>query len=302
MRKPELDRLETEQQNPRTADLDAMDTAALLRAMNDEDKTVALAVERALPQIARAVDAIAARMRSGGRLIHCGAGTSGRLGVLDAAECEPTFSATPGQVVGVIAGGPGAMLRAVEGAEDDRERGRAELAAFGLAARDAVVGIAASGRTPWVLGALAAARAAGAFTAAVVCTTGSPVAAAAEVAIEVVTGAEILTGSTRLKAGSAQKMVLNMLSTAAFVRLHKVYGNLMVDVQATNQKLVERAVRIVAVAAVVDQAAAAAALARCGGEVKTAIVALRTAGSVESARQRLQRHEGSVRRALAERP
>jgi len=298
MTKPELDRLETEARNARTADLDAMDTAALLAAMNHEDQQVALAVQRALPQLARAVDAIALRMRRGGRLVYCGAGTSGRLGVLDAAECEPTFSAAPGQVVGLIAGGSGALLAAVEGAEDDPQRGAADVQALQPRADDCVVGITASGRTPYVLGALAAARAAGAFTAAVVCTTGSPVAAAAEVPIEVVTGAEVLTGSTRLKAGTAQKLVLNMLSTAAFVRLHKVYGNLMVDVQATNQKLRERAVRIVMAASGVDHSAATKALQHCGGEVKTAIVALRGRLDAVAARARLAAHDGSVRRAL----
>ncbi len=298
MIRPELDRLETEACNARTHDLDAMDTATLLRAMNDEDQQVALAVQRALPQIARAVDAIALRMQRGGRLVYCGAGTSGRLGVLDAAECEPTFSAAPGQVVGLIAGGPGALLRAVEGAEDDPQLGAHDLDALRLTAADCVVGIAASGRTPYVLGALARARAIGAFTAAVVCTTGSPVAAAAECAIEAVPGAEVLTGSTRLKAGSAQKMVLNMLSTAAFVRLHKVYGNLMVDLQATNAKLQERARRIVALAAGVDRADAEVAVQQAGGEVKTAIVMLRHNVDAAAARARLAAHGGSVRRAL----
>ena len=298
MTKPELDRLETEARNAATTDFDAMDTAALLAAMNAEDQQVARAVQRALPQLACAVDAIAARMLRGGRLVYCGAGTSGRLGVLDAAECEPTFSSAPGQVVGLIAGGSAALSAAVEGAEDDPQRGAADLQALQPRADDSVVGITASGRTPYVLGALAAARAAGAFTAAVVCTSGSPVAAAAEVAIEVVTGAEVLTGSTRLKAGTAQKMVLNMLSTAAFVRLHKVYGNLMVDVQATNDKLRERAVRIVMTATGAERDAATAALQRCAGQVKTAILALCAHLDAEAARARLAAHGGSVRRAL----
>ncbi|MGE3175738.1 MAG: N-acetylmuramic acid 6-phosphate etherase [Planctomycetota bacterium] len=298
MTKPDLERLSTEAQNPRTAELDAMSTAAMLQAMNDEDQLVPQAVRRALPAIARAVDGIVARMRRGGRLIYCGAGTSGRLGVLDAAECEPTFSAAPGQVTGLIAGGPQAFLRAVEGAEDDPDRGARDLAEVLLVPEDAVVGLAASGRTPYVIGALEHARAIGAFTAAIVCNAGSAVAAAAEAPIEVVVGPEILTGSTRLKAGTAQKLVLNMLSTAAFVQLGKVYGNLMVDLQATNAKLVDRAERIVAAAAAVDRAAARAALQRCGGEARTAIVALRRAVDAAAARELLARHRGSVRRAL----
>ncbi|MEQ1631684.1 MAG: N-acetylmuramic acid 6-phosphate etherase, partial [Planctomycetota bacterium] len=241
---------------------------------------------------------IALRMERGGRLIYCGAGTSGRLGVLDAAECEPTFSSRPGQVIGLIAGGPSAMLRAVEGAEDSAALGEHDLRALSLTKDDCVVGIAASGRTPYVLGALAYANATGAFTAGVVCSADSAVAAAAQCPIEVVTGPEVLTGSTRLKAGTATKLVLNMISTAAFIRLHKVYGNLMVDVQPTNQKLVERTIRIVATAANVAREVAAKALQTCGFEAKTAIVVLCAAVEPEVARARLLAGNGSVRRAL----
>jgi N-acetylmuramic acid 6-phosphate etherase len=298
MQKPDLDALVTEQRNPRTADLDRMPTLELLRVMNDEDRGVAGAVARELPRIAAAVDAIALRMQKGGRLFYCGAGTSGRLGVLDAVECRPTFSAQPGQVQGLIAGGAAAFLQAVEGAEDSLELGARDLASLALRPDDCVVGIAASGRTPWVLGALAHARAIGALRIAVVCNQGSPVAGAAEIAIEPVCGPEVLTGSTRLKAGTATKMVLNMLSTGAFVRLHKTYGNLMVDLQASNQKLRERSVRIVGQAAGCDRATAERRLAEAAGEVKTAIVAVLRGCAVPEARQRLAASTGSVRAAV----
>lgn len=301
MTTPRLDAIRTEQRNPRTNDLDAMSTVEFLTVMNDEDARVAAAVRAALPKIAQAVDAIAERMRRGGRLIYCGAGTSGRLGVQDAAECEPTFSAQPGQVVGLIAGGPGAMLRAVEGAEDDPGLGGRDLDAIALRADDCVVGLAASGRTPYVIGALQHARQRGALTVAVVCSDHSAVAAAAEIPIEVLPGPEILTGSTRLKAGTAQKLVLNMLSTGAFVRLHKVYGNLMVDLRPTNAKLRRRAVRLAALASGADDAAAQQVLVEAGWRVKTAIVALRRGVSAHEAQGLLDAVDGSVRAALAER-
>jgi len=298
MTKIDLDRIPTEQRNPRTLELDAMPTLDLLTVMNDEDRACALAVQQALPQIANAVDAIAARMKQGGRLLYFGAGTSGRLGVLDAVECEPTFSSKPGEVVGVIAGGLGAMMRAVEGAEDDVGLGKKDVHELAVTARDCVVGIAASGRTPYVLGALDEAKARGALRIAVACAKGSAIAAAAEIAIEVVTGPEVLTGSTRLKAGTATKLVLNMLSTGAFVRRNKVYGNLMVDVQATNLKLVERMVRIVATATGKPHEEARLALANCGNEAKTAIVALRCGVDAAVARERIAQCDGSVREAL----
>ena len=298
MSRIDLSVLTTEAQNPRSSELDAMSTLDLVTAMNDEDRAIADAVQQALPRIAEAVDAIAARMHKGGRLIYVGAGTSGRLGVLDAAECPPTFSADPEQVQALIAGGQSAFLRAVEGAEDDPLRAQKDLDALQLGPKDSVVGIAASGRTPYVVGALEHARSAGALAVAVVMNAGSAVAAAAELAIEVVTGPEILTGSTRLKAGTATKMVLNMLSTGAFVRLNKVYGNLMVDLQASNAKLRARSVQIVAQATGCDLDEARELLAAADGEVKAAIVAKRKGVEPHVARTLLFTHDGSVRRAL----
>jgi N-acetylmuramic acid 6-phosphate etherase len=299
MSKIDLTALATEARNPRTTELDALTTLDLVTAMNDEDRTVADAVQRELPRIAAAVDAIAARMHKGGRLFYVGAGTSGRLGVLDAVECPPTFSATTEQVQGLIAGGAGAFLQAVEGAEDSTTLGPDDLRARHVGSKDVVVGIAASGRTPYVLGALAYAKSVGALTVAVCCNAGSPVAAAAELPIEVVTGPEVLTGSTRLKAGTATKLVLNMLSTGAFVRLNKVYGNLMVDVQTTNAKLKARAVRIVAEAVACNETLAQQLLGQCDGEVKAAIVVGRKRVAPAVARTLLLTHDGSVRDALA---
>jgi N-acetylmuramic acid 6-phosphate etherase len=299
MSKIDLTALATEARNPRTTELDALSTLDLVTAMNDEDRTVADAVQRELPRIAAAVDAIAARMHKGGRLFYVGAGTSGRLGVLDAVECPPTFSATTEQVQGLIAGGAGAFLQAVEGAEDSTTLGPDDLRARHVGSKDVVVGIAASGRTPYVLGALAYAKSVGALTVAVCCNAGSPVAAAAELPIEVVTGPEVLTGSTRLKAGTATKLVLNMLSTGAFVRLNKVYGNLMVDVQTTNAKLKARAVRIVAEAVACNETLAQQLLGQCDGEVKAAIVVGRKRVAPAVARTLLLTNDGSVRDALA---
>jgi N-acetylmuramic acid 6-phosphate etherase len=298
MTKPDLTSLTTEARNPRTEDLDAMSTIDLVTAMNEEDRGVADAVREVLPRIAEAVDAIEEHLRKGGRLVYCGAGSSGRLGVLDAAECAPTFSAAPERVIGLIAGGAAAMQRAVEGAEDSEALGASDLAAIDLGHKDVVVGIAASGRTPYVVGALRHAKSVGAMTIAVVCNRDSPVAAAATIPIEMATGPEVLTGSTRLKAGTATKMVLNMLSTGAFVRLNKTFGNLMVDLQATNQKLIARSIRIVAQAANCETATAERTLAQCDGEVKVAIVVLRHHVDPPTARTLLLTHDGSVRRAL----
>lgn len=298
MTKPDLATLTTETRNPRTADLDAMSTADLVAVMNDEDRSVADAVRMALSRIAQVIDEIAERMRKGGRLVYCGAGTSGRLGLCDAAECPPTFSARPDQVVALMAGGAAAISKAVEGAEDSESLGARDLDAIGLGPKDIVVGIAASGRTPYVIGALRHAHSVGALTVAVVCNRDSAVAAAAALPIEVITGPEVLTGSTRLKAGTATKMVLNMLSTGAFVRLNKVYGNLMVDLQATNQKLIGRSVRIVSQAVGCDLATAERVLAECDGEVKAAIVVLQHKVDPPTARTLLLTHNGSVRAAL----
>lgn len=298
MTKPKLEGLTTESPHPRTADLDRMTAREILALMNDEEARVAAAVRRALPAVERLVEELVLRMERGGRLIYCGAGTSGRLGVLDAAECVPTFRSREGQVVGLIAGGAEALLRAVEGAEDSEERGAADLRAIDARRDDTVVGIATSGRTPYVLGALGEARARGCLTAALVCNEGSPAARLAEIAIEAVVGPEILSGSTRLKAGTATKQILNMISTAAFVRLGKVYGNRMVDLLATNSKLLDRATRIVREICGVGDARAAEALDRCGREVKTAIVWISKGGTPEQARERLESCGGRLREAL----
>jgi N-acetylmuramic acid 6-phosphate etherase len=299
MTKPDLTALTTEARHPRTTQLDAMSALEIVTAMNDEDRTVADAVRAALPRIAAVVEAVAERLRKGGRLFYCGAGTSGRLGVLDAAECAPTFSAPADLVIGLCAGGPAAFAHSIEGAEDSEVQGAADLRAHAVGPRDVVVGIAASGRTPYVLGALRHAAAVGAQTAAIVCNPGSAVADAAALPIELPTGPEVLTGSTRLKAGTATKMVLNMISTGAFVLLGKTYGNLMVDLQATNQKLVARSARIVAEATGCDAGTAERTLAACDGEAKVAIVVLAHRVDPPTARTVLLTHDGSVRRALA---
>jgi N-acetylmuramic acid 6-phosphate etherase len=298
MNRVDLSDLTTEASNPRSRDLDAMSTLDMVTALNAEDRGVADAVRFALPSIAEAINAVAPRMYKGGRLVYVGAGTSGRLGVLDAVECPPTFSSDPSQVVGLIAGGERAFQKAVEGAEDDPQLAVTELAAMNIGPNDCVVGIAASGRTPYVVGALKHARSVGALAIAVTMNRGSLIGAAADITIEAVTGPELLTGSTRLKAGTATKMVLNMLSTGAFVRLNKVYGNLMVDVQATNEKLRARSVSIVAQACGCDLEHAAQSLQDADGEVKAAIVAERKDVPPYVARTLLFTHDGSVRAAL----
>ena len=260
----QLDQLPTEQQNPNTACIDRLSTLDMVRVINDEDKKVAFAVEKELVSIAAAVDAIYEALKAGGRLIYCGCGTSGRLGILDAVECPPTFSTDPEMVQGVIAGGEPALFRAAEGAEDNVGAGREDMEKINLSSRDVLVGIAASGRTPYVLGAMAYAKELGAVTVAVTCNKHSQMNALADIPIGVEPGPEVITGSTRLKSGTAQKMVLNMLSTGAMIRLGKVYGNLMVDVKPTNEKLVRRAIRIVATAAHTDEDEARAALEQCG--------------------------------------
>ena len=292
--------LPTEQRNPNTADIDRVSTLEMVRRINEEDKKVAFAVEKELESIARAVDAIYESLRAGGRLIYCGCGTSGRLGVLDAAECPPTYSVKPGLVLGVMAGGEQAMFRAAEGAEDNAEAGREDMKKIGLCSRDIVVGIAASGRTPYVLGAMAYAREAGARTVALTCNRASEMNAAADIPIGVETGPEVITGSTRMKCGTAEKMVLNMLSTGAMVRLGKVYGNLMVDVMPTNEKLVRRAISIVSTAAGVDEGRARQALEQCGFSVKTAIVMLVRGLDAGEAQQRLQETGGVIAKAIGE--
>jgi len=253
-------------------DLETLPTAALLAGMNQLDQTVPLAVQQALPQIEQLVEVLVARLGAGGRLFYIGAGTSGRLGVVDASECPPTFGVPAGLVVGIIAGGDGAIRQAVEGAEDNATQAWVDLQAFGVSEKDVLVGIAASGRTPYVIGGLQAARAAGLATGCVVCNAGSAVAAACELPVEVVTGPEFVTGSTRLKAGTAQKLVLNMLTTATFIRLGRVKGNKMVDMQLSNDKLVERGQRMLMDELGIAQPEAAALLHQ-HGSVRAALLA-----------------------------
>lgn len=290
----------TEAVNPESADLDRLTTSELVRLMNAEDAKVAAAVAAAADTIAAAIDTIAARLEQGGRLVYAGAGTSGRLGVLDAAECPPTFNADPDQVIGLIAGGEEALLHAVEGAEDSRELGVADLDGIPLSAQDVLVGIAASGGTPYVLGALDRAREVGAATIGFTCNAGAPINDHADTTITVVVGPEVLAGSTRMKAGTATKMVLNMLTTGAMVRLGKTYGNLMVDVQASNDKLVRRTSRLVCRLTGLGEADAKELLRRCDGELKTAVVSHRLGIDAATARARLAAAQGRLRAALDE--
>lgn len=294
-----LGNLISETRNPNTLRLDEMSTLEMVTAFNQEDRTVPEAIARVLPQVAEAVDLAAAALRAGGRIIYLGAGTSGRLGVLDASECPPTFGVEHGVVVGLIAGGPGALLKAVEGAEDSLTLGAEDLQAIALAPRDLVVGLAASGRTPYVIGALRHARQAGCATVAISCNPDSPIAREAQVAISPVVGPEALTGSTRLKSGTAQKLVLNMISTGAMVKTGKVYQNLMVDVKATNVKLVDRACRIVVEATGAERHDAEQALQQTGFEVKPAILMILAQVTADEARQRLAQHNGYLRAAIA---
>lgn len=290
----------TEQRNPATSEIDRVSTLEMLRILNEEDQKVALAVEAALPQVALALDAIVGRMRAGGRLFYTGAGTSGRLGVLDASECPPTYNVPPELVQGFIAGGDGALRKAVEGAEDSPELGASEMMARGFTGADVLCGIAASGRTPYVMGALEKARSLGALTVTVACTPGARISGLADFPIEVLTGPEPITGSTRMKAGTATKLVLNMLSTGAMVRLGYVYGNLMVNVQPTNEKLVDRAARIIMEAAGVEREAAEAALEASGRVVRTAIVMARLKVSRSEAEARLAKAGNRVADAILE--
>lgn len=296
--KIDLSQMITEGRNQASQNIDELSTEAMLRVINDEDKKVALAVEAILPQIAQAVDAISAAFRQGGRLIYCGAGTSGRLGILDASECPPTFGTPREQVVGLIAGGHKAILQAVENAEDNRAAGEQDLRDIGFNVSDVLVGIAASGRTPYVLGALAWAKSLGATCAALTCNPDSPMAQLADIALTPVVGPEVITGSSRMKAGTAQKLVLNMLSTGAMIRSGKVYGNLMVDVEATNQKLVQRQINIVMQASECDEATATRALAASEGNCKTAILMVLAGLTAEEARTLLAQHHGFIRQAL----
>lgn len=293
-----LETLLTEQRNPASAGIDRMNTAELLRLINAEDAKVAAAVEAALPQIGEALDQIAAAMEAGARLFYTGAGTSGRLGVLDASECPPTFNVPPDLVTGFIAGGDGALRRSVEGAEDSPEQGAGDLDAYGFRRGDVLLGIAASGRTPYVVGAMQRARSLGGTVIALACTAGAEISKHADVAIEVLCGPEVITGSTRMKAGTATKLVLNMLSTGAMVKLGHVYGNLMVNVQQTNEKLRDRARRIVEQALEIAPEDARQLLSAASGEVKTAIAMRLLDVDATVARNRLQDANGNLRKAV----
>ncbi|MFL7811746.1 MAG: N-acetylmuramic acid 6-phosphate etherase [Anaerolineae bacterium] len=290
----------TEAPNPRTSDIDTLSSLEIVTLINDEDARVAGAVRAQLPEIAHAVDAIVGRLQRGGRLFYFGAGTSGRLGVLDASEMPPTFSVPRDLVQGWIAGGDSALRRSAEAAEDDAAAGAQAVRKANVTEADVVVGIAASGTTPWVLGAVTEARERGAATIGLTCNPDAPLAHAAEMAIVPVVGPEVIAGSSRMKAGTAQKMVLNMLSTATMIRLGKVYGNLMVDVRPTNDKLRRRAARIMQQAAGVDADTARAALEETGYEVKPALVMLLSGVDAGEAQRRLDKAGGLVRRAIAQ--
>ena len=285
-----LPEMSTEQSDPRYSQIDRLPTEQVARLMNQADAAVPAAVAVAIPAISAAIDAIAARMASGGRLLYVGAGTSGRLAVLDASECPPTFGTDPSLVQGIIAGGPDALTRSVEGAEDDVEAGGAAIAELEAGPLDSVVGVSASGRAPFVLGALAEARSRGALTVGMSCNDGAPLSAAAEHAIEVVVGPEVVTGSTRLKAGTAQKLVLNMISTISMVRLGRTYGNQMIEMSAMNHKLAERAVRMVSDITGADHDTAGRALDAAGGQAKIAVLMIRHGLDAAGARALLESH------------
>lgn len=295
----DLTKLSTEARNERTWALDSMTSLEIATAMNEEDGRVIEAVRLVLPKIAEAIDWATDALESGARIIYMGAGTSGRLGVLDAVECPPTFGVDPSRVVGLIAGGEGAFVKAVEGAEDSIELGEGDLSALDVSKDDIVIGLAASGRTPYVIGGLRFARSVGCKTVAIACNADSAIGREADLAIEPVPGPEVLTGSTRLKAGTAQKLVLNMISTGSMVRIGKAYQNLMVDVQATNEKLVARSRNIVVEACGCTVEQAMEALDRAGGHVKTAIVSILLDCDVDTARARLEESRGHVRDAIS---
>ncbi|MEG1225026.1 MAG: N-acetylmuramic acid 6-phosphate etherase [Hafnia sp.] len=294
----DLSRLQTEGRNTASENIDTLSTLDMLTIINQEDQKVALAVERILPQIAQAVDAITHAFAHGGRLIYCGAGTSGRLGILDASECPPTYGTPREQVIGLIAGGQTAILRAVENAEDNVALGEQDMIENQVGERDVVVGIAASGRTPYVIGAMKYARTQGATVVSLTCNANSAMSQLADIALEAVVGPEVVTGSSRMKAGTAQKMVLNMLTTGSMIRSGKVYGNLMVDVEATNAKLVQRQVDIVMQATDCDRSTAIKALSECERHCKTAILMILGQLSADEASAVLTQNNGFIRQAL----
>lgn len=290
--------LTTEQSNPASADIDALDTAAILSTIQEQDATVPAAVRAQLPNIAKAVEAVVKALRRGGRLIYIGSGTSGRLGVLDAAECPPTFGVSRETVQAAIAGGTRALTRAAEAAEDDAAQGRRDLAARRVGSRDVVIGLTASGRTPYTLGALRYARARRATTVAITSNPGSPVTRVARIAIVPATGPEVIAGSTRMKAALAQKMVLHMISTTSMIRLGRVYRNYMVGVRPTNRKLVERAWTIIMKVTGCDRSAAARSLRQSGRDSRVAIAMLRTGLDRRAAERALAQHGGNLRKVL----
>ncbi|MDX3535741.1 N-acetylmuramic acid 6-phosphate etherase [Streptomyces sp. MB09-01] len=294
----QLETLTTEAFRQDLAEIDRLPTLDIARTMNAEDATVPAAVAAQVPRIAAAIDAIAERMARGGRLVYAGAGTAGRMGVLDASECPPTFNTDPADVVGLIAGGPCAMVKAVEGAEDSPELAAADLTALEIGPQDTVIGISASGRTPYAIGAVVFARTRGALTVGLSCNAGSALASAAEHGIEVVVGPELLTGSTRLKAGTAQKLVLNLISTITMIRLGKTFGNLMVDMRSSNEKLRARARRIVALATGAPDEEIEAALTATGGEVKNAVLVILAGVDGPKAAELLAASHGHLRAAL----
>ncbi|WP_330960215.1 N-acetylmuramic acid 6-phosphate etherase [Photobacterium sp. 53610] len=296
--KIDLNAMITESRNPASQAIDTLSTLDMLKVINDEDKKVALAVEQTLPRIAEAVDAIARAFQQGGRLIYAGAGTSGRLGILDASECPPTYGSDPSQVVGLIAGGQEAVFRAVENAEDNQTLGEDDLKNLNFCDKDVLIGIAASGRTPYVIGAMTYAKSVGATVGSISCNPDSTMSQLADIAMTPVVGPEVVTGSSRMKAGTAQKLILNMLTTGAMIRTGKVYGNLMVDVEATNAKLIERQKNIVTAATGASREDAEAALTACGGHCKTAIVMLLTGSTADKARQLLDNNQGFTRKAI----
>lgn len=294
----ELKKIATEQRNPNTMNIDTLSTLDMIRLINQEDHRVAEAVSLVTDKIAQAVDLIADRLEKGGRLIYCGAGTSGRLGILDAVECPPTYSTDPEMVQCLMAGGYGAIFKAAEGAEDSKELGIQDMKNVSFRSGDVLVGIAASGRTPYVLGCMEYARELGAATIAVTCCPGSVLDTYADIGIAPAPGPEVVTGSTRMKSGTAQKMVLNMLSTGTMIKLGKVYGNLMVDVKASNEKLIRRCVTIVCTATECDEATAIAALETCDYRPKTAIVMILCHVDAQEAKALLEKSGGRVAKVL----
>lgn len=293
-----LEKMTTEQRNPQTMNLDEMSPLQIVTEMNREDAGIPAAIQPHLKEIAQVVEWAAQSLSSGGRIFYMGAGTSGRLGVLDASECPPTFGVSADTVVGLIAGGPSAIMKAVEGAEDDRELGAQDLKDHHLTSKDLVIGLAASGRTPYVIGGIEYAKSIGCKTAGITCNEGSVIGKASNCAIDVVVGPEVLTGSTRLKSGTAEKMILNMISTAAMVQIGKSYGNLMVDVVLSNEKLQVRAENIVMQATGVDRETAKRTIAEAGGRCKTAITMILANCGKEEAQQRLAQANGHVRKAI----